>query len=140
MICLYFRLYFIYTIRCTTLLPPFFFRNSRLYCKKLVIWFILWFKVLSIAGYRIFSYSMQIITEVTMPCEHLRYAIVPSPPPPSPVCPINEAKEDGLQGPFVGSLFELVSLYASWSLGLSLPSPQTDDPHLGVHFHQGIRY
>ena len=24
-------------IRCTTLLPPFFFRNSRLYCKKLVI-------------------------------------------------------------------------------------------------------
>jgi len=24
-------------IRCTTLLPPFFFRNSRFYCKKLVI-------------------------------------------------------------------------------------------------------
>ena len=24
-------------IKCTTLLPPFFFRNSRLYCKKLVI-------------------------------------------------------------------------------------------------------
>jgi len=24
-------------IRCTTLHPPFFFRNSRLYCKKLVI-------------------------------------------------------------------------------------------------------
>jgi len=24
-------------IRCTTLLPPFLFRNSRLYCKKLVI-------------------------------------------------------------------------------------------------------
>jgi len=29
-------------IRCTTLLPSFFFRNSRLYCKKLVIY--LWFK------------------------------------------------------------------------------------------------
>ena len=85
MICLYFRLYFIYTIRCTTLLPPFFFRNSRLYCKKLVIWFILWFKVLSIAGYRIFSYSMQIITEVTMPCEHLRYAIGTFPPPLHPL-------------------------------------------------------
>jgi len=34
-------------IRCTTLLPPFFFRNSRLYSKKLVIH--LWFKVLFIA-------------------------------------------------------------------------------------------
>jgi len=32
-----------------TLLPPFFFQNSRLYCKKLVIH--LWFKVLSIAGH-----------------------------------------------------------------------------------------
>jgi len=38
----------LFNIRCTTLLPPFFFRNSRiLYCKKLVIH--LWFKVLSIA-------------------------------------------------------------------------------------------
>jgi len=36
-------------IRCTTLLPSFFSRNSRLYCKKLVIH--LWFKVLSIAGH-----------------------------------------------------------------------------------------
>jgi len=36
-------------IRCTTLLPPFFFRNSKLYCKKLVIH--LWFKVLSITGH-----------------------------------------------------------------------------------------
>ena len=38
-----------YFIRCTTLFPPFFFRNLRLYCKKLVIH--LWFKVLSIAGH-----------------------------------------------------------------------------------------
>ena len=36
-------------IRCTTLLSPFFFRNSRLYCKKLVIH--LWLKVLFIAGH-----------------------------------------------------------------------------------------
>jgi len=36
-------------IRCTILLPPFFFWNSRLYCKKLVIH--LWFKVLSIASH-----------------------------------------------------------------------------------------
>jgi len=45
-------------IRCTTLLPPFFFRNSRLYCKKLVIH--LWFKVLSIATFSHLSGSVRI--------------------------------------------------------------------------------